>query len=101
MNTDKKIRIAINGIGRIGRLVFKLSLKNPNLEIVAINDLGSIENMAYLLKYDTAQKDLNLPVETEIVSEEEQYLIINGKKYRFYSIRNPEELPWKELDVDL
>jgi glyceraldehyde 3-phosphate dehydrogenase len=93
MNTNKKIKVGINGFGRIGRLFFKLALKNKNLEITAINDLGSIENMAYLLKYDTAQKDLNIPVETEIVSDEEQYLIVDGIKYRFYSIRNPEELP--------
>ena len=98
---NKKIKVAINGFGRIGRLVFKLALKNPKLEIVAINDLGSIENMAYLLKYDTAQKDLNLPVETEIISDDEKYLIVDGKKYRFYSIRNPEELPWGELDIDV
>ncbi len=101
MSENKKIKVALNGFGRIGRLVFKLALKNPKLEIVAINDLGSIENMAYLLKYDTAQKDLNLPVEIEIISEDEKYLIVDGKKFRFYSIRNPEELPWKELDIDV
>jgi len=98
---DKKVKVAINGFGRIGRLFFKLALKNENLEIVAINDLGSIENMAYLLKYDSAQKDLNLPVEVEEVLEDEKYLIVDGKKYRFYSIRNPEELPWGELGVDV
>lgn len=101
MTENKKTKVAINGFGRIGRLFFKLALKNPNLEIVAINDLGSIENMAYLLKYDTAQKDLNLPVEVKKVSDGEKYLIINGKDYRFYSIRNPQELPWKELDIDV
>jgi len=88
-----KTKVAINGFGRIGRLFFKLALKNKNLEIVAINDLGSIENMAYLLKYDTAQKDLNMPVEIKEISENEKYLVINGKDYRFYSIRNPQELP--------
>ena len=98
---NKKIKVAINGFGRIGRLFFKLALKNPNLKIVAINDLGSIENMVYLLKYDTAQKDLNMSVEIEEISEDEKYLVIEGKKYRFYSIRNPEELPWKELDIDV
>ena len=96
-----KTKVAINGFGRIGRLFFKLALKNKNLEIVAINDLGSIENMAYLLKYDTAQKDLNIPVEIKEISENEKYLVINGKDYRFYSIRNPQELPWKELDIDV
>ncbi len=101
MTENKKTKVAINGFGRIGRLFFKLALKKENLEIVAINDLGSIENMAYLLKYDSAQKDLNLPVEVEEVSEDEKYLIVDGKKYRFYSIRNPEELPWGELDVDV
>jgi len=90
---NKKIKVAINGFGRIGRLFFKLALKNENLEIVAINDLGSIENMVYLLKYDTAQKDLNLPVEIKEISDDEKYLVIDGKDYRFYSIRNPQELP--------
>lgn len=95
------INVAINGFGRIGRLFFKLALKNDNLRIVAINDLGDIENMAYLLRYDTAQKDLNMSVDTETVSEDEKYLIVDGQRIRFYSIRNPAELPWASMDIDV
>ena len=56
----KKTNVAINGFGRIGRLFFKLALQNDNLQIVGINDLGDLENMAYLLRHDSAQKALNL-----------------------------------------
>ncbi len=94
-------KVAINGFGRIGRLFFKLALKNENLDIVAINDLGDLDNMAYLLRYDSAQKELNLEVSTQRVSDTEQYLVVGDKKIPFYSIRNPEELPWGELDVDV
>ncbi len=94
-------KVAINGFGRIGRLFFKLALQNDNLDIVAINDLGDLDNMAYLLRYDSAQKELNLKVATERVSDTEQYLVVGDKKIPFYSIRNPEELPWGELDVDV
>ena len=82
-------KVAINGFGRIGRLFFKLALKNENLDIVAINDLGDLDNMAYLLRYDSAQKELNLEVSTERVSDTEQYLVVGDKKIPFYSIRNP------------
>ena len=94
-------KVAINGFGRIGRLFFKLALKNENLDVVAINDLGDVDNMAYLLKYDSAQKDLNLSVTTKKVSESEQYLVVGDTEIPFYSIRNPEELPWGELGVDV
>ena len=95
-------RVAINGFGRIGRLFFKLALQNKNLEIVAINDLGDLHNMAYLLEHDSVQKELNNhAVKTEVISENEQYLHVGDKKIRFYSIRNPEELPWREMDIDV
>jgi len=81
-------KVAINGFGRIGRLFFKLALKNENLDVVAINDLGDVDNMAYLLKYDSAQKDLNLSVTTKKVSESEQYLVVG-------------DIPWGELGVDV
>lgn len=94
-------RVAINGFGRIGRLFFKLALQNKDLEIVGINDLGDLDNMAYLLRHDSAQKELNLDVSTKKVSETEQYLVIDEKEFPFFSIRNPEDLPWGELDVDV
>ncbi len=106
---NKKIKLAINGFGRIGRLLFKLALKDGGFDIVGINDLGDIDNLAYLLRYDSAQKDLNMKVSTEVISEEEKYMVVeveeNGKiikdKFRVFSIRNPEELPWKDLEVDV
>lgn len=89
-------KIAINGMGRIGRAALKIILDTPELEIVAVNDIASIENISYLLQYDsvhgTYEKD---------VSFEEGYLIVDGKKVRFLSERNPEDLPWKALDIDV
>ena len=89
-------KIAINGMGRIGRAALKNILETPKLEIVAVNDIVSVENIAYLLKYDSVygiyEKD---------VSHDENNLIVDGKKIKFYSVRNPEELPWKENDIDV
>ncbi|RRQ50236.1 type I glyceraldehyde-3-phosphate dehydrogenase [Maribacter algicola] len=89
-------KIAINGMGRIGRASLKIILDNPALDLVAVNDIASIENIAYLLKYDSVhgifEKDVNV---------ENDSLLVNGKKIPFYSQRNPEDLPWKELDVDV
>ncbi len=93
---NKKVKIAINGFGRIGRMFFKLALKNTEVEIVAINDLGDIENMAYLLKYDSSQKDFKMEIKAE-----NNFLIINEQKIPFYSISSPLDLPWKKLEVDI
>jgi len=99
---DKKIRVAINGAGRIGRAFLKLSENAPKIEIVAINDLGDIENIAYLLKYDTAYGNAQFGVK---VSEDKQNLILNfdgtEKQIKFLSIRNLNELPWKDLNIDV
>lgn len=88
------INIAINGFGRIGRLVCRLALKNKNLNIVAINDLVPPDNLAYLLKYDTAHGTFDGDVKCD-----EEGLIVNGKRIKVLSEKNPELLPWKELDV--
>ncbi len=96
---NKKIRLAINGFGRIGRFLLKLAIENPKIEIVAINDLGDVENLAYLLEYDTVQKSLE-KISFEIVSDNEKYIVVNDKKIRFLSVRNPSELPWKDLQID-
>ena len=89
-------KIAINGMGRIGRAALKIILETPNLEIVAVNDIVSVENIAYLLKYDSVygiyEKD---------VSHDDNNLIVDDKRVKFYSVRNPEELPWKEENVDV
>jgi len=90
------MKIAINGFGRIGRLFFKQAFNNPDIEIVAINDLGSPQNLAYLLKYDTVYKTWDVAVEAQ-----DDALMINGKKIAFFQQKDPMQLPWKDLDVDV
>lgn len=89
-------RVAINGLGRIGRAFLKLASKRSEIEIVAVNDLGDINNLAYLLKYDTAygKSDLDISVSG-------QNLVINGKEIRFVSEKDGSKLPWGELNVDV
>jgi glyceraldehyde 3-phosphate dehydrogenase len=88
-------RIAINGFGRIGRLVLRNALKNPHLHIVAVNDLVSPDNLAYLFKYDTVYG--TYPNE---VRAEENHLIIDGKKIVVTAEKDPAALPWKKLQID-
>lgn len=95
---NKNIKVAINGAGRIGRAFIRLAQNVSNLEVVAINDLGDIENIAYLLKYDTAYGVAQFPVS---VSEDKRNLIINNKEVKFFSIKEPKELPWKDLNIDV
>lgn len=92
------MKVAINGFGRIGRAFFKVAQDKPELEIVAVNDLGDINNMAYLLKYDTAYGRSGLEVQ---VDEASKQLIVNGKKVQFVSEKDPTKLPWKDLGVDI
>ena len=95
---NTKTRVAINGFGRIGRLFFKMALQNEKLEIVAINDLGDIENMAYLLKYDSVQKNLNShEVSAEVVSEDEQYIVVGPHRVRFTQLETPKSYPGVSL----
>ena len=93
-------KVAINGFGRIGRLFFRKAFGNPNFEIVAINDLGDVENLAYLLKYDTVygryKKDISF-----IKSEAKNAIIVDGKEIAFVSEKDPALLPWGTLGVDL
>ncbi len=89
------IKIAINGFGRIGRLVLRAGIDDPNLEFVAINDLVPPDNLAYLFKYDSTHGRFKGTVE-----HDEQNIIVNGKKIRCYSEKEPEKLPWKDLGVD-
>jgi len=93
---NKKIRIAINGFGRIGRIFFRHAFGNPELEFVAINDLGSPENMAYLLKYDTVYGPYDKSVEAK-----NGELIVNGKKIQILREKDPTLLPWKNLNIDI
>ncbi|WP_445955490.1 type I glyceraldehyde-3-phosphate dehydrogenase [Yeosuana sp.] len=89
-------KIAINGMGRIGRAALKVILDTPSLELIAVNDIVSAENIAYLIKYDSVYG-----VYEKEVSFDENNLIIDGKKIQYNSFRNPEELPWKENNIDV
>lgn len=90
------VRIAINGFGRIGRAFVRRSYGRDDIEIVAINDLGSLENLAYLLKYDTVYGRAPFSVEAKDGS-----LAIDGKTVRFISEKDPTLLPWKDLNIDV
>ena len=90
------MKIGINGMGRIGRASLKLIMDTPGLEVVAVNDIVSIENIAYLLKYDTVYG-----IYEREVSVNGDYLVVDGHRIQYNSIRNPEDLPWKENDVEL
>ena len=89
-------RVAINGLGRIGRSVLRLVMDEPALELVAVNDRVDVENLAYLLRFDTVYGRYPKPV---VVDDDE--LIIDGRRLRTFSSRDPSTLPWKELGVDL
>jgi len=89
-------KVAINGFGRIGRLFFRQAFETKGLEIVAINDLGHIENMAYLLKYDSVYGRFKEKVEVK-----GQTLIVGGKKIEVLQEEDPSKLPWKKLGVDV
>lgn len=93
----EKIRIAINGFGRIGRLCLRKIVQDDSFEIVAINDLTDAKQLAHLLKYDTSHRNFLV---NEITSDE-NHILIKDKAIKIYSETNPENLPWKELNIDL
>ena len=90
------MKIAINGFGRIGRLVFKIMMEDDFFDVVAINDLSNSEEMAYLLKYDTNHRGYN-----KDVSFDDEGIIVDGKKIKVFAEKDPMLLPWKELGIDL
>ncbi len=90
------MKVAINGFGRIGRISYRALLKKKNVEVVAINDLTDTKTLAHLFKYDSAHGTFDGEV-----SYDSENLIINGKKVRVLSVKNPAELPWKSLAVDV
>lgn len=90
------IKVAINGFGRIGRLVFRIMEEDPKFEVVAINDLTNASDLAYLLKYDTAHRNYRV----DEISAEGDYLIVGERKIRVYAETDPANLPWGELDID-
>ena len=91
------IKVAINGFGRIGRLVFRLMEEDPSFDVVAINDLTNADELAYLLKYDTSHRRYKTG---EITSDDEN-IIIGDRKVRIYAEKDPVNLPWGALDIDL
>lgn len=89
-------RIAINGLGRIGRAAFKIVLNDPQLELVAVNDLVSADNLAYLLKYDSVYGRYEKEVKAQGGA-----LAVDGKDYRLLNVKDPSELPWKDMGIDI
>lgn len=92
------IKVAINGFGRIGRLAFRQIVTATDFDVVAINDLTSAEDLAYLVKYDTVHGTFH---EDEIAFEGNEIVIAGKKRIKVYSEMDPANLPWKDLDVDL
>ncbi|MDI3473896.1 MAG: hypothetical protein PWR30_219 [Candidatus Woesearchaeota archaeon] len=90
------IKVAINGFGRIGRMVFKAGLEAEDIEFVAINDLSSPENLAYLLKHDSTHRTFNKEIKAG-----DNFLEVDGKNVLVLQEKNPESLPWGQLDVDV
>lgn len=90
------MKLAINGFGRIGRSVFKVAFERKNVEIVAINDITDAKTLAHLLKYDS-----NYGVYQHEVSARDDAIVVNGKEIKVLAIREPKNLPWKEMGVDV
>ena len=90
-------RVAINGFGRIGRLVFRLMEENKDLEVVAINDLTDSEQLAYLLKYDTNHR----VYKKDKISYDDTGIIVENRHIDVYSETNPQKLPWDKLNIDI
>ncbi len=89
------MNIAINGFGRIGRLVCRLALAHPEINLIAINDLVPADNLAYLLKYDSTHGRFDKEVKAE-----ENDIVVDGKKILVFSEKDPVNLPWKKLKID-
>jgi len=87
-------KVAINGMGRIGRAALKIIRDTPDLELVAINDIMALDNLVYLLKFDTVYGRYEKPV-----SIHDSNLVVDGEEYKFFSEREPAQLPWKELGI--
>ncbi|RIJ67969.1 type I glyceraldehyde-3-phosphate dehydrogenase [Rummeliibacillus sp. POC4] len=90
------LKLAINGFGRIGRLVFRTAIKRQDIEIVAVNDLTDAAMLAHLLKYDSIHGTFDVEV-----TSEGDYLVVDGKNVRVYAETDPANLPWRDLDVDI
>ncbi|NVO03831.1 MAG: type I glyceraldehyde-3-phosphate dehydrogenase [Bacteroidetes bacterium] len=91
----KKIKVGINGFGRIGRLVFRTAASNPNIEIVGINDLLDVDYIAYMLKYDSVHGKFNGTIEVK-----DGHLVVNGHNVRVSAEKDPNNLKWNEIDAE-
>ncbi|WKY48593.1 type I glyceraldehyde-3-phosphate dehydrogenase [Eubacteriaceae bacterium ES3] len=91
------VKVAINGFGRIGRLAFRLMADNPAFEIVALNDLTDAKTLAYLLKYDSAQGKFK----ENAIEVKEDSMVVDGKAIKIFAERDPENLPWGDLGIDV
>jgi glyceraldehyde 3-phosphate dehydrogenase len=92
----KKIKVAINGFGRIGRTFLRNALKHEQIEVVCINDLTNTKTLAHLFKYDSVHKQFN-----GNISFTENAIVINDKNIAITAFKNPEELPWKHYEIDI
>lgn len=90
------IKVAINGFGRIGRLVFRIMEDDPSFEVVAINDLTDAEQLAYLLKYDSNHRNYRV----DEISFDEDHIIVGNRKIQVFKEMDPSNLPWRELEID-
>ncbi|MDO8654947.1 MAG: type I glyceraldehyde-3-phosphate dehydrogenase [bacterium] len=93
--------VAINGFGRIGRLFFRQAIKAKDVQVVAINDLGDIENLAYLLRYDSVYGKLDAKVEVAEKTAAGGVLMCEGKRVVFTQVKDPSVLPWKKMNIDI
>lgn len=93
---DKRIRVAVNGFGRIGRAFVKIACDRPDIEVVAINDLGTLESLTYLLKHDSVYRTWD-----HEVKHDGEDILIDGKVIKFISEKDTTKLPWKDLDIDV
>ena len=92
----KKINIAINGFGRIGRVFFRIAFFNPYINIVAINDITDSKTLAHLLKYDSVHRRFDADVK-----HDDNHIYVNDSEIKIFSEKDPGKLPWKELDIDI
>ena len=90
------VRVAINGFGRIGRQILRIAINDDDIEFPAINDLTDVRTLAHLLKYDSVHVKFN-----GSIAIEGEFLVVNGKKIRISAEREPEKLPWKDLNVNI
>jgi glyceraldehyde 3-phosphate dehydrogenase len=88
--------VAINGLGRIGRAALKILLDSDGMDVVAVNDVADVDNLAYLLTYDTVYGRYHRPVSTA-----DGALVVDGRRIAAFAERDPAQLPWEDLDVDL